>query len=715
MSDEAERLFERARELKPEARRAFLEETCRGDPRLHEELVDLVEEAESAEAFFQHLTTSFFRAPFAISEWIESPNDSADDHAASPRIDLLPGTAIGRYRIQARIGRGGMGTVYRAHDEVLDRDVALKFLPPLDMDPDSEARILREARAAAALEHPNVCSIHEIGRTEDGRSFLAMGFHEGETLKECLARGPLSPKDAVEIATQIARGLSAAHARGIVHRDVKPGNIVLGTDGTIRLLDFGLAQFADTTLGQAGAAPGTLAYMSPEQIRGGSVDARTDLWSLGVVLYEMLTGTRPFRGGNDRELLRAIRSKEPEPVSCLRHDVPSSLVEIVDRLLQKEPADRYASAKELLVDLEQVSPSTVVRSRPWLLSRRGATLLAVGIAAVVIIGTALWPPGRGQKSANALLRHQSSNVAAYELYLRGREPTLARSDSGVRRQLEFFQQAVALDSMYAAAYAELAVSYLRLGDFPRAKSAAQRAIELDDSLGVAHWAIARIRSVELDYAAAETELRRAIALDPTDWRFHGWLSHVLIQTGRPTQALTAARRGLEADPLSPYAHMRVAAALFANGRDEEALAQLEPLMAIRPPLQEVQALAGSIYASQGRWPESIASFRPLEITGYPPVMAHLAHVLARAGEREEANRILTDLLAIPEVAERQGFLIAVVYTGLGDFDQAFAWLDKAIDDKSLDWATLQQPLFEDLRADPRFERIRERGGLQNPT
>jgi len=713
VSDETERLYEQARELKPEDRRSFIQGECAEDPRLRDDLASLVEEAESAEAFFEFLTTTFFRSPFEVLECGKLAE--AGDRATTGFEDLLSGTTIGRYRIHSRIGSGGMGTVYRAHDEILDRDVALKFLPSLAMDPGSEARLLREARAAAALEHPNVCSIHEIGRTEDGRSFLAMGFHEGETLKQRLGRGPLPPQEAVEIATQIARGLSAAHARGIVHRDVKPGNVVLGSDGTTRLLDFGLAQFADATLGHFGAAPGTLAYMSPEQIRGGPVDARTDLWSLGIVLYEMLSGTRPFRAGNHHELLRAIRDQEPEPMSA---KIPFILVQIVYRLLHKEPVDRYASANELLVDLESVSSSTLLRSRHWFLSIRGASLVAGTTAIAAVIGATLWLAESGQEhatlsDASLLLRNQSTNVAAYEYYLRGKEPTLSRSDSGVRQQLEFFQQAVAVDSMYAAAHAELAVSYLRTGDFLRAKRAAERAIALDDSLGAAHWAVARIRSAELDYAAAETELRRAIALDPTDWRFHGWLSHVLIQTGRPVQALAVARRALEADPLSPYAHTRVAAALFANGRDGEALAQLEPLMAIRPPLQEVQDLAGRIYASQERWPEAIASFRPVAMTDHPPTMAHFAHALARAGKREEANRILTDLLSNPKVTERQGFLIAVVYTGLGDFDQAFAWLDKAMIDNSLDWVTLRQPQFEDLRADPRFERIKERRSVQN--
>jgi serine/threonine-protein kinase len=276
--------------------------------------------------------------------------------------------------------------------------VALKFLSVhLSAHLVAQERLLAEARAAASLQHPNVCVVHEIGETDDGRPYIVMALCEGETLKEKLRLGPPAPAEAVEIAMQIARGLAAAHARGIIHRDVKPGNVMLGTDGTVKLLDFGLAKVADVTITGPGATPGTLAYMSPEQARGDPVDQRTDLWSLGVVLYEMLAGTRPFRGAGDRALFQAILHEEPEPISQKRPEAPEALRRIVERLLRKDPDARYGRAEELLADLAQ-GPSS--GARPTRLSaasrRRPALLASVAIALVALVGVAFWQPGRGR-------------------------------------------------------------------------------------------------------------------------------------------------------------------------------------------------------------------------------------------------------------------------------------------------------------------------------
>ena len=290
---------------------------------------------EAAEEFFRSLS----KAMPASVPWLHDPA-------------LTPGHRVSHYEILERIGAGGMGTVYRAHDTRLDRVVALKFLPAhLSALPDAREQLLAEARAAAALEHPNICTVYEIGESEDGRPFIAMALCEGETLQDRLRRGPVPPEEAVDIAAQIARGLKAAHARGIVHRDVKPGNVMLTAEGTVKLLDFGLAKAANVALTRPGATPGTIAYMSPEQARGDLLDPRTDLWSLGVVLYEMLTGVRPFRGGNDRAVIQAILHEVP--ASTERHEVPTWLARIVERLLQKDPDDRIASADELLILLEQ--------------------------------------------------------------------------------------------------------------------------------------------------------------------------------------------------------------------------------------------------------------------------------------------------------------------------------------------------------------------------
>jgi|GEM_PF-1955580 len=352
-----EELYERARQLPAGDRTSFLREACGDDTGLEQELRSLLAHGELAEAFFAGLSGGVI----------------------SPAI----GERIRQYQLIGILGSGGMGTVYRAHDARLDRVVALKFLPPyLSADRESHERFLVEARAAAALEHPNICSIHEIGETTDGRPFIAMACYEGETLKERLRRGPLPPVEAMDIAVQLARGLGAAHARNIVHRDVKPGNIMLVADGSMRLLDFGVAKVADVNLTGPGGTPGTIAYMSPEQVRGDAVGAAADLWSLGVVLYEMLAGTRPFRGGNDRAIVQAILHDQPDLKRAGLRDVPPPALRIIERLLQKAPDDRFGSASELLDELTRPTPADgVERVFGWM--RKRMRSLAVSGAAVL--------------------------------------------------------------------------------------------------------------------------------------------------------------------------------------------------------------------------------------------------------------------------------------------------------------------------------------------
>ncbi len=257
-----------------------------------------------------------------------------------------------RYQILERVGGGGMGVVYRARDERLEREVALKFLPAhLSADAAAKKRFLVEARAAASLDHPNICTVHEIGELPDGQLYIVMGYYPGETLDRRISRGALPINDAVRIAAEVARGLGKAHDRRIVHRDIKPANIMLTADGLVKVLDFGIAKLSDHSFTQTGSVIGTIAYMSPEQAFGEVVDMRSDIWSLGVVLYEMLAGERPFRGPGEQALLFALLTQEPEPITGVRSDAPAELDMIVRRALAKAPADRFATVHQMLAAL----------------------------------------------------------------------------------------------------------------------------------------------------------------------------------------------------------------------------------------------------------------------------------------------------------------------------------------------------------------------------
>jgi non-specific serine/threonine protein kinase len=261
------------------------------------------------------------------------------------------GTTVSHYRILEKLGEGGMGVVYKAQDTRLERLVALKFLPPDLTDvPEAKQRFITEARAASALNHPNVATVYDIGEA-DLRSFIAMELVEGETLKSRLKAGRLSIEQVKAIGLQIAEGLHAAHSKGIVHRDIKPDNLLFTRDGHIKIMDFGVAKLGNGGMTRTGTTVGTLAYMSPEQLVAEDVDSRSDLWSFGVVLYEMVAGEQPFRRGSEAAVIYEILNKEPAPLEVHRPDVPPTLRAVISQLLQKDPAMRPASAADVMARL----------------------------------------------------------------------------------------------------------------------------------------------------------------------------------------------------------------------------------------------------------------------------------------------------------------------------------------------------------------------------
>jgi serine/threonine-protein kinase len=270
------------------------------------------------------------------------------------------GKTISHYKILAKIGEGGMGVVYQAEDTKLKRTVALKFLPPeFTRDKDAKERFIQEAQAAGALDHPNICTVYEINEVND-QAFIVMAYIEGQNLKDRFKSGLIEIEDALEIATQIAEGLQDAHEKGIIHRDIKPANIALTAKGQAKIMDFGLAKLSwGVDLTKTATIMGTVAYMSPEQAKGEKVDHRTDIWSLGAMLYEMLTGERPFKVTHDQAVLYAILNEDPVPITKIRKDIPQELEKIVKKSLEKDPKKRYGDMDAMLDDLKSVGHKSV--------------------------------------------------------------------------------------------------------------------------------------------------------------------------------------------------------------------------------------------------------------------------------------------------------------------------------------------------------------------
>ncbi len=309
------------------------------------------------------------------------------------------GQTISHYKILEKLGGGGMGVVYKAEDIKLKRPVALKFLPfDLTRDEEAKERFIHEAQTASALDHPNICTIYEIDESQDGQMFIAMAYYDGETLKKKIASGNLQVANAIDIAIQIAQGLARAHEAGITHRDIKPANVMITTRGEVKIVDFGLAKLAGRTkITKSGATLGTSAYMSPEQAQGVEADHRSDIWSLGVVMYEMLTGQLPFSGEYDMAIMYAIVHTDPQPVRSLKSEVPEGLEQIVSKALAKKPEERYQRVEELLADLKELETAGKT-SRREIADRadgkkwRKRIAVSAGIGLLLILGFLLLRP-----------------------------------------------------------------------------------------------------------------------------------------------------------------------------------------------------------------------------------------------------------------------------------------------------------------------------------
>jgi tetratricopeptide (TPR) repeat protein len=699
MTDASERfrrieaIYHEALERPGPARAAFLDEATRGDDALRREVDSLLEHAtgDEGETFLDSLLP--------------------ERETAGPRV--APGDTLGPYTIVSLIGAGGMGEVYRARDPRLQRDVAIKVLPAATTDPGGERRLLAEAQAAGALNHPNIVTVFDVG-TRDGSPFIVAELLRGESLRARVRRGPVADAEAARIASEIAQGLIAAHGEGIVHRDLKPDNVFLTSDGRVKILDFGIARRTVDSVETRGSAAsgtadahiasrpqsavaGTLGYMSPEQARGDAIDVRTDLFSFGVLLHEMVTRRLPSADGQV---------------------AAGPFASVVGRCLRPDPADRFQTAVELSAALSRVA-------LPSAGARRSHIAAAVAIvAAVVVVTTLAVRQGWSNGSPDAPTRSNAipTQPAANEPYQRGRFFLAKGTAADIERAIEYFADASAADPRWALPHAGRADAYTALRSvykapsavMPLAREAAQTAVALDPTLAEAHVSLAGVfMYFDFDWAGAERELQTAIALRPDLAAAHSAYALLLAARGRAGDARAAADRARELDPLSLPILVDAGWVAYLSRDYDRTIALNRKAVELDARFWPAHRDLGLGLEKTGRFDESIETLRHARsLDANSTVLEMLGGALAASGRHGEARAVLRELETMAATQYVCPFEVATVHAGLAEVDATIDWLEKGYDQRAdcMPWAATD-PKLDGVRADPRFQALMRRMGL----
>jgi eukaryotic-like serine/threonine-protein kinase len=590
------------------------------------------------------------------------------------------GRRLSHYDVLADLGAGGMGVVYRAHDTRLDRDVAIKVLPTdRPLSETARRRFQREAMAASALNHPNIITIYEVN-SEDNTDFIVMEYVRGATLSSVLKKRSLGLSEAIRYCIQISDALTKAHAAGIIHRDLKPGNIMVTEDGLVKVLDFGLAKFDPTmgtadseitdaertnqfTLTQPGAVTGTVAYMSPEQARGERVDARSDIFSFGIVMFEMFSGHLPFMGPNSIALLHNLHFSPPRDLARLRPDVPKPLVSLISRMLEKKTEKRIQTMAEVASELRRGAaglvdgpltwhpseatidmaraPSFSGRFSKWHIGMAAGLFVLLGLAGIGG-GRLLRKPKPAQPAAA-----QESPVEdnAYSLYRRARQDLdHSERDGNVDGAIKLLERAVQLDPQSAASYAALGEAYENKHTsnpdpqwMKLASEYANKAVSLDSYLAASHVSLGLVKMSAGDSTEAENQFRAAADLDPKSAIPHRDLGLLYDKTGKADQAAEELKRALQLDANDWKTYLAMGLDAYQAGRFKEAASAWEMALKLEPDNVPALRNLGAVYHSLDRDDDAVVALQhALEIKPGSDVYTNLGTILFYQGKYDKA-------------------------------------------------------------------------------